>query len=358
MPRQVTVLGAGIVGISCALELQRRGFQVTLIDRCEPGAETSSGNAGILSYSNVTPLAAPEILHRCLRLLFNRETDFRLHYPHLLSLMPWMSRFIRRCRSSVYLHDGNAMSDLTLPSIEMHREWIAQAGVEHLVNSGAGGLKLYRSEQTFLRDSLERELLANCGIRYQEMSAEDAYALEPSLNRIFARAVHIEDSISLRNPQKLCAAYADLFRKAGGEFRLAQVRAVQQDEAGWILIGEQGEETVEELVLCLGAWTPELLSPLGYRNPLAIERGYHTIFAPAEGHGLSRPIFDCDASYVMAPMEMGLRVSTGTNLVRREASPDPTQVGLVIPRVREAFPVGEVLLDEPWMGRRPTVPDR
>jgi D-amino-acid dehydrogenase len=68
MDRSVSVLGAGIVGISCALELQRRGFQVTLIDRRGPGEETSSGNAGILSYSNITPLADPALLprlHRC-----------------------------------------------------------------------------------------------------------------------------------------------------------------------------------------------------------------------------------------------------------------------------------------------------
>ena len=359
----VTIVGAGIVGISCGLELQRRGFEVTLLDRREPGSETSSGNAGILSYSNVTPLAAPEILRRSLRLLLNQETDFRLHYPHLLSLMPWMMRFIARCRRAIYLHDGHAMSDLTLPSIDLHRRWIAEAGVEQLVNAGVGGLKLYRNQQTFARDALERELLADCGIRHTVMSADEAYELEPSLQKVFTRAVLVEDSISIRNPQKLCRAYADLFRQAGGKFRIAQVRRIRPanapvtGNASWTLTTEQGEETTERLLLCLGAWTPRLLTPLGYRNPLAIERGYHTVFAPQQGHSLSRPIFDCDASYVMAPMEMGLRVSTGTNLVRGEVRPDPVQLDQVIPRVREAFPVAEIVLEQPWMGRRPTVPD-
>ena len=84
MSRSVSVLGAGIVGISCALELQRRGFQVTLIDRRGPGEETSSGNAGILSYSNITPLADPALLPRLHRLLLNLDTDFLMHYPCLL----------------------------------------------------------------------------------------------------------------------------------------------------------------------------------------------------------------------------------------------------------------------------------
>jgi D-amino-acid dehydrogenase len=107
----------------------------------------------------------------------------------------------------------------------------------------------------------------------------------------------------------------------------------------------------------MGAWTPKLIGQLGYSNPLAIERGYHTILAPADGASLSRPIFDVDGSYVMSSMDMGLRVTTGSNLVYGETAPDPRQIAQVMPRVREAFPVGKILLDEPWMGRRPTVPD-
>ncbi len=107
----------------------------------------------------------------------------------------------------------------------------------------------------------------------------------------------------------------------------------------------------------MGAWTPELIAPLGYANPIAVERGYHTVFAPAGGAKLTRPFFDVDASYVMAPMRAGLRVTTGTNLTRRETRPDPRQLNRILPRVREAFPLAEELMEEPWMGRRPTVPD-
>ncbi len=119
----------------------------------------------------------------------------------------------------------------------------------------------------------------------------------------------------------------------------------------------QQVETAAKLVVSLGAWTPQLLTPLGYANPLAIERGYHTLFAPARGARLSRPIFDADASYVMAPMEAGLRLTTGSDLVHRETRPSPRQVARVIPRAQEAFPLAEQLLPEPWMGRRPTLPD-
>ena len=356
MSQSVTVLGAGIVGICCALELQRRGFDVELVDRRGPGEETSSGNAGILSYSNITPLADPALLPRLHRLILNLDADFRMHYPHFVSLLPWFARFLKRCRRDRFLKDGDAMNRLTSASVALHRQWIDEADARDLLNSG-GALKLYRERNTFLRDELERELLLRCAVSHQVIDIEQAYEMEPDLRRIFQHAVWIEHSLSLRNPQQLCQRYAKLYTEAGGKIRKAAVRGLRNRGDQWTVDTDTEALPAERLVICMGAWTPQLLEPLGYANPMAIERGYHTVFAPADDATLSRPIFDVDSSYVMAPMQAGLRVTTGTNMTRRETAPDPQQVSLVIPRVREAFPVTEELLREPWMGRRPTVPD-
>jgi D-amino-acid dehydrogenase len=356
MTNSVTVLGAGIVGICCALELQRRGFQVRLVDRRGPGEETSAGNAGILSYSNITPLANPALLPRLHRLLLNLDNDFLLHYPHLLPLLPWLIRFVSRCRRETFLHDGAAMNLLTGASIDLHKQLIVQARAEDLLNHG-GGLKLYRSRETFLRDQLERELMQQCGVSHTVLDAQQAYELEPDLKRIFAQAVLIDESVSIRDPEQLCKRYAQLFVDAGGEVVRSEVQSLRALSSGWEVTTDESVEATPMLVVCMGAWAPGLLAPLGYANPLAIERGYHTVFAADEGAGLSRPIFDVDSSYVMAPMEAGLRVSSGTNLTHHETQPDPRQLTRVIPRVREAFPLAEELLQEPWMGRRPTLPD-
>jgi D-amino-acid dehydrogenase len=356
MNQSVTVLGAGMVGISCALELQRRGYEVTLVDRRGPGEETSSGNAGLLSCSNVTPIADPSLLPRLHHLLLNRDDDFLLHYPHLLSLVPWLLKFVMRCRRKTYLRDGDPMSALTLGSIEIHKEWIVQANAQELSNPN-GGLKLYRDRQTFLRDQLERELMDRCGIRHTLLDADQVSELEPDLKPVFAQGVLIDDTISIRDPGKLCKAYAQMFTEAGGQIQQAAVQSLREVTGGWELTSDQGVEVAPRVVVCMGAWTPQIIASLGYSNPLAIERGYHTIFAADGEASLSRPIFDVDASYVMSPMQMGLRVTSGSNLVRGETEPDPRQLARIIPKVREAFPVDQVLLRDPWMGRRPSLPD-
>jgi len=353
---KVTVLGAGIVGICCAIELQRRGYQVELIDRKGPGEETSSGNAGILSLSSIAPLASPELLTRLPRLASNLEADFLLHYPHLPGLLPWLMRFLVRCKRSKYIADGLLINALTVPSVATHMELIKASKAQQLVNS-SGSLRLYRNIKTYQRDELERELFDLCDLQYSIIEKAEIRDLEPDIANIFSKAVLIKNSISITNPESLCQCYARYFQQLGGELRQAEITQISPENGQWRLQTPSGAEMSERLVVCLGAWTPELIKPLGYSNPIAIERGYHTVFSTQQNKNLSRPIFDVDSSYVMIPMDMGLRVTTGSNLVHREAAETPRQIEKVIPRVREAFPVGQMLLEKPWMGRRPSTPD-
>ena len=353
---KITVLGAGMVGICCAIELQKRGYQVELIDRRGPGEETSSGNAGILSLSSVAPLASPALLPRLPRLAANLDSDFLLHYPHLPGLLPWIVRFLARCNRKTYLNDGLLINALTLPSVAAHLDLIKTCKTDHLVNA-SGGMRLYRKINTFRRDALERELFDLCGLNYSVLEKQDISDLEPDIADIFVKAVLIKDSVSIRNPESLCKCYAKYFQQLGGEFKQAEITQLCRQNDQWRLQSSLGSETVDRLVICLGAWTPKLIKQLGYQNPIAIERGYHTVFSAQQGKSLSRPIFDVDSSYVMIPMDMGLRVTSGSNLVHRETAATPRQIEKIIPRVREAFPVEAILLEEPWMGRRPSTAD-
>jgi D-amino-acid dehydrogenase len=354
--KKITVLGAGMVGICCAIELQQRGYQVDLIDRKGPGEETSSGNAGVLSLSSIAPLASPALLPRLPRLAANLDADFQLHYPQLPQLLPWLLGFLKRCSRETYITDGLLINALTLPSVAAHMKLIELSKAQSLVNA-SGGLRLYRKHKTFMRDELERQLFDLCDLNYSVLEGSDVQSLEPDVADIFVKAVLIEDSVSIRNPESLCKAYAEYFQQLGGELIQDEIKGLSYASEQWHVSTVRGQKTVDRLVVCLGAWTPALLKDLGYRNPIAIERGYHTVFSAQPGKQLSRPIFDVDSSYVMIPMDMGLRVTTGSNLVHHETEDTPRQIEKVTPRAREAFPVGPPMLDKPWMGRRPSTTD-
>ena len=352
----VTVLGAGIVGICCAIELQKAGYQVALIDRRDPGSETSSGNAGVFSLGSVAPLASPALLSRLPGLITNYHADFRMHYPHLLQLMPWLLKFLLRCNRKAYFRDGTIIDAMMVPSLQAHLQLIERSGANHLAVHN-GTLRLYRNQPTFDKDSLDRELLEYCKVDYEVVDKQGIRELEPDLNGLFARAVWVKQSVSVKDPRELCELYAKYFQSLGGVIKQEVVESISPSDGGWSVRTEQRENQCAKLVLCLGAWTPKLLKPLGYKNPIAIERGYHMMLSAQAGKKLHRPVFDVDRNYVMIPMAGGIRVTTGTNLTWRETAPTPQQLYRVLPSAFETFPLSEKLLDEPWMGRRPSTPD-
>jgi D-amino-acid dehydrogenase len=354
--QQITIVGAGIVGICCAIDLQEKGFNVTLIDRSQPAGETSFGNAGLLSSSNITPIASPDLISRIPRLLANLEHDVHFHYSHLLKLTPWLLRFLWRCRRQTFLDDGVLMHAIVKPSIAMHLKLIKKIGAGSLLRPGSA-MKLYRKRETFFEDQLERDLLDLCGVSYELLTNREWLDREPGLSDIFNCGVIFNDTESITNPGKLCLSYFDYFLSIGGRFDQQQVSELGRQGDQWYLGTESGGLTVDRLILAMGAWTPELLSQIGYKNPIAMERGYHCIAQPNANIDLNEPIFDVDGSYVMSQMEMGLRISTGSDLVYSEANPTPVQIDQVLPLVRQAFPIGEIISDQPWMGRRPTSPD-
>jgi D-amino-acid dehydrogenase len=110
-------------------------------------------------------------------------------------------------------------------------------------------------------------------------------------------------------------------------------------------------------VVALGPWAPDVLAPLGIRPPLGLKRGYHLHFTARGNAGLSRPVVDVENGYCLAPMEQGIRVTTGAEFARRDAPKTPEQFDRVLPRARQLFALGEQVEQEPWMGSRPCFPD-
>jgi D-amino-acid dehydrogenase len=110
-------------------------------------------------------------------------------------------------------------------------------------------------------------------------------------------------------------------------------------------------------VLALGPWTPDVLGPLGVKLPLAVKRGYHRHFRPQGNANLSRPVLDADYGYCLAPMEQGVRITTGVEFAARDAAPTPIQFDRVMPAARELFALGDTVEPQTWMGSRPCFAD-
>jgi len=126
----VVVIGAGIVGVSMAWQLLRRGTNVTLIDRDDPGLGCSFGNAGALSCGSVAPLAMPGVMRDALRMLLDPAAPLRIPLSYLPKAVPWLAQFVRASRPDEVRRIAAALSTLLANSIEKHVEMLGGVGLE------------------------------------------------------------------------------------------------------------------------------------------------------------------------------------------------------------------------------------
>ena len=354
-PRSVLVLGAGMVGVSCALALQKRGFAVTLVDRREPGRETSYGNAGVLSRSSIVPLNNPALFRSLPAYLGNRSAALHIDWRRLIGEPGWMLRFLWEARPGVAAERMAALDSLTRHTLPLHRALMQEAGIGHRLREN-GTLKLWRSPQGLAKAQAEQAMLARHGIETELLDRQALSGLEPSLRPIFPAGLLFPGNGSVDSPGAVVAAYAALFGSRGGTVRQAGVSGVRRGGAGWLVATDQGDIAAEQVVVALGPWSADLLRPLGLRPPLGVERGYHRHLQPHDGAALRRPLYDVEAAYFMAPMEQGIRISSGVELAHRDAPDNHRQIEAVVASAREALPLAEGA-GEIWRGARPTLPD-
>jgi D-amino-acid dehydrogenase len=350
------VLGAGIVGTSAALHLAKRGLAVALVDRRPPGEETSYGNAGVIEGNTLFPHPFPPDFRSLLRVALKQATEANYH----LSFLPQVARWLIAYRANSTLERRTEFAEFMRPlfarAVAEHEALMAEAGAERFLLK-RGWLKLYRHQAAFAATARERELAEKFDLPHVVLDRDAALALEPALAPVFKRGIHWPGAASITNPLAVTKAYAARFAALGGAVMTGDARSLRRAGANWRVDTEAGPLEANAVVLALGPWTPDVLGPLGLRLPLAVKRGYHRHFRPRGNAGLTRPVVDAEVGYCVAPMEQGLRLTTGAEFAARDAPPTPVQFDRLLPAARQLFPLGEQAEAEPWMGSRPCFAD-
>src|ERR1700675_2269344 len=274
----VVVLGAGIVGVSAAYAARQRGLSVVLVDRREPGSETSYGNAGILSSGSILPLNKPSLWNALPVYLTNRHAALRWDPTWSLRNIDWIARFLANATNSHVRPRATALHGLIGASLKLHREWIVQAGAAQRIRE-TGWLKAWRSDAVGAAKE-EQAFLAEYGIASQLLDRQAISALEPNIVPVYKIGLLHTQTASVDSPGGVVKAYARMFGGLGGEIRQSDIKAIVPDGDGWRVLLANDAISARHVVVALGPWSPDLLRPLGYRVPMAFERGYHREFKP------------------------------------------------------------------------------
>ena len=350
------VLGAGIVGVSAALQLAKRGLSVALIERAGIGEQTSYGNSGVIEGSTILPPAFPSSMGALLRVAFKRASDANYHLRFLPRVVPWLLAFRAASQPRTIAETARLNRPLFARSLAEHEALMLESGAARYLRK-TGWMKLYRSERAFHALAAEFDLAREFGVPFETLDADGARALEPSLNPVFAHAVFWPQAASLSNPLAVTRAYAARFAALGGVTLVGDARSLHRAGARWRVETSEGAIDAAEAVVALGPWAPDVLEPLGLNLPLAVKRGYHRHFHGEGIAALSRPVVDTEYGYLITPMEQGIRLTTGAEFAARDAKPTPVQFDRLMPAARALVPLGARADDETWLGSRPCFPD-
>ncbi len=360
--KEIPIIGAGIIGVTTALEAQERGHKVYLIDRKAPGQETSFGNAGVLSDSSVYVINNPELPKKLAQLLFRRNPSVRIDPHFILRNFSWFMRFLSHSTWPQTLRSSQALHKLLSTSLALHQKRIKSLGLDNILNQ-RGWIRLFRSQNAF--DSCRKEfaLLEQLGIRFRTIPGDEISDLEPALMQKFYAAVLFEDALSIASPWDLVQAYFDQFQKLGGQFIHQKVTKIHTSKTSspnenWqINLQDGGFISVNDCVIAAGPWSADIVKSLGYKVPLSWERGYHLHLTMNDHQKLRRPVLDYERGYVLSPQKDRIRVLTGVELTHRDAPLNNDQIKQAVAEARQIINAGDILEDTPWLGSRPVLPD-
>jgi D-hydroxyproline dehydrogenase len=351
---KIGIIGAGIQGISNALFLQKKGFNVTIFDREEPGSPAASyGNAGHFSPYASVPINRPDVLTDVPAMLFNSSGPLALKWNYVSKMIPWFWQFIKNCSTKNMMHTAKNMHqilDLALPAYD---ELFDEIDLEGLVEKK--GILYIWNEQSLKSRELEIKVRNELGVDQQVVTPKEIHDLEPNIKPFYHGGVYYRYGRHARNPKKILLKLFELFLKKGGKFLKMNVKDINFDGDVPILKTETQRLIFDKIVIACGAFSKRLTDSLNEKIPLDTERGYHVHFKDCD-HLLSRPVIFQNRGFGITPMEQGLRV-VGT--VEFGGLKNPLSKARIKNLINNAkYMLGDLPEHEDeWLGFRPSMPD-
>ncbi len=349
---KILVAGAGIVGVSSAIWLQRAGHTVTLVDRGIAPDRASYGNAGILAASAVTPVTTPGLWKSAPALLLDRDAPLFLRWRYLPRLMPFLSQYLRYSTDRHVDHYAKQMGALIHDSFDQHCALAEGTPAAQFV-SDADYCVGYERRADFDAAHYEWDKKTQSGVGFTVMTGAE-YALEdPFFGDGFETVVRYENCGRVSDPVAYLDALIAHFESEGGTFNRAEITDIDVTDGDIHAIQtSQGRLTADRIVFALGAWSGKVADALGLKVPFETERGYHIELVNPSHMPKASMMVDAGA-FVLTPMQGRLRAAGVLEFGGLEAGQSKAPLAMLKRQVARLLPdVTYERMDE-WMGHRP-----
>ncbi|WP_432474613.1 NAD(P)/FAD-dependent oxidoreductase [Amphritea sp. HPY] len=353
--KHIAIVGAGVVGLSTALNLQQAGYRVTLIDRDDPGMGTSFGNAGLFADYARLPFTKFAMMRKMPGMLLDRTSPLSMQGSYLPNLVPYGWGFFKSCFRANYEKGCRALTSLQRLAPAADHKLLQLAGSEDLVKAN-GCLALFDSEQSIAEaktgDMAER---IQQGVNLEFLSAGEVTELEPELAAFHAGGVFYPNTRFTVSPVAISQRYAGHFAANGGMIVQDEVQEIIASGKGVTLRLSDTSMHFDNLVLCAGVASKQLLKPLGCNFPLVSERGYH-LTLDTDGKQLNRPVGWLDKAVFLTPMSDGVRLAGTAEFADADAPLNQQRANVMLQHAKVMLGL-EPEIKSTWVGSRPSTPD-
>ena len=353
---EVAIIGAGIQGVCNALFLQKKGIDVTLFDKDEPGCAASYGNAGHFSPYASLQLNRSDVLSDVPAMLLSSRGPLALKWNYFVKMLPWFSKYIMNCSEKKMMHTAKYMHQILDISLDAYDELFADINLDGLVEKK--GIMYVWEKKGIKSRKIEIDIREKLGVKQKILNPKEVHDLEPNLKPFYDGGVFYEYARHARNPKKIIEKLFADFIKKGGKFKKTNINNINFKDQKPILITENNKLLFDKVVIACGAFSKKLTDKLDEKIPLDTERGYHIHFKNYSNL-LSRPVVWADRGFGITPMEQGLRVVGTVEFGGLENPLSKSRIKNLILNAKDmlnGLPENEDHEDE-WLGFRPTLPD-
>jgi len=353
---RAVVIGAGVVGLACAIELRRRGAEVTIVERAVPGSGASSGNAGWITPVFAAPLPAPGVVATSLRWMLQPDSPLFIKPRIDVSLVRWLWSFWRHANRRDFERGVQAYAAFASHAMTDFDGLVAQGVVMDVQARGSLFLFTTPAGADNLRE--EVELMREFGYGPVEiLDPRTVRDLEPAITNHVAGGILVSQEKFVR-PEAMVDALAAMARKLGVATRtmttataLLASRSVVES-----VVTNAGSIAGDEFVVAAGAWSPRLLGTLGVRVPIEAGRGYGvTVQGPRVQ--LQRATYLAESRIACTPFDGALRLAGTMEFSGLDAPPDRRRFAAIrrgADRYLEGWRGG---VEQEWAGPRAVTPD-
>lgn len=352
----IAVVGAGIVGVACALALSRQGHQVLVLDRDEPGHGASFGNAGHLATEQVFPIADSAILKRLPSMLLDPMGPLRLDWRYLPRALPWFTRLLLNLRQRPYQHSVAALRALNEASLQAWRRLLASIDQQRLLKEDGSLLVFERPESQAAIDLLRQKMQAQ-GVAVDTWTAQAIQRSAPELSESIQGGLFFPATGHFIDPYLVLDSLVQAARQTGVRFVRQRVEGGYLRD-GVVLDTDRGPVVAGKVLIACGAHSAGLTRQLtGRAVPLDTERGYH-LMLPHEHDRLPMAVTSLERRFIMTPMRDGLRLAGTVEFAGLERAPDMQRAWQLHRLTQGLFKRAlDTEAATTWMGFRPSLPD-